>query len=330
MPNFFIFHFSFLIHIRTFVDSFNINQPMISLKEKWQQFCQWQRKPIQYKPLTDEKHVCLNCGQEFVGVYCPRCSQSSKVEKHISWSTISSGFLEAFNIEGRSFPRALWHLVCRPGYMIGDYISGHRQMSYPPLKMLVIIALCLVIVESLPEWLGWNDVTEVANADDTIERIAAWAENNPAWSTLALCSVLILPTWSLFRYAPRHSHHTLPEGFFIQVFMATLILLIFIISDISNWFMWLILFYYVVTYHQLFGYSLWGTFWRILVGMFEVIQLFIVAICLNEIKNAILNKPGSYSFGILLAVTAIFFLLGTGAAYIAHRINKRHIPTEQE
>lgn len=63
--------------------------------------------------------------------------------------------------------------------MIGDYISGHRQMSYPPLKMLIIVALFLVIIENLPEW-------------------------------------------SLFRYAPRHSYHTLPEGFFIQVFMATL------------------------------------------------------------------------------------------------------------
>ena len=301
------------------------NEPMISLKKKWQQFCQWQRKPVQYKPLTDEKHVCLNCGQEYVGEYCPRCSQSSKVDKQISWSTISSGFLEAFNIEGRSFPRALWHLICRPGYMIGDYISGHRQMSYPPFKMLIIVALCLVIVENLPEWMGWNDVTEVVNADDTIERIATWAGDNPAWATLALCSVLILPTWSLFRYSPRHSYHTLPEGFFIQVFMATLTLLIFIIDNISDWFMWLILFYYIVTYRQLFGYSLWGTLWRIFVMAFEVIDLLIVVICLNEVKNSILDKSGNTSLSTLTLVTIFFILLGATAAYIAHRINKRKL-----
>ena len=214
--------------------------------------------------------------------------------------------------------------------MIGDYISGHRQMSYPPLKMLVIVALFLVIVENLPEWMGWNDVTEVANADDTIERIAAWAENNPAWSTLALCSVLILPTWSLFRYAPRNSYHTIPEGFFIQVFMATLTLLIFIISDISDWFMWLILFYYIVTYLQLFGYGLWGTLWRILVVAFEVMDLLIVAVCLNEIKNAILHNPDNSSIGTFVIVAFSFFLLGAIVAFIAHRINKRNLPSEQE
>ena len=303
---------------------------MISLKEKWQQFCQWQRKPILYKPLTDEKHVCLNCGQEFAGDYCPRCSQSVKIDKKISWSTISNGFLEAFNIEGRSFPRALLHLICRPGYMIGDYISGHRQMSYPPLKMLVIIALCLVVVENLPEWIGWMEATKEVSSNGTINKLATWGDQNPAWATLAMCSVLILPTWSIFRYAPHHPYHTLPEGFFIQVFMATLTLLIFIISNISDWFMLLIIFYYIVTYRQLFGYKLWGTLWRILVVVFEVTDLLIVAVCLNEIKNTILNKPGSSPISTLLIVTGIFLLLGTGVAFIAHWINKRHMPSEQE
>ena len=302
---------------------------MTSLKEKWQQFCRWQRTPIQYKPLTDEKHVCLNCGQEFVGVYCPRCSQSSKVEKHISWSTISSGFLEAFNIEGRSFPRALWHLICRPGYMIGDYISGHRQMSYPPLKMLLIIALCLVFTESLPEWFGWGDPTPISSDDDIMEKIANWAADNPAWSTLALCSLLILPTWSLFRYAPCHTRHTLPEGFFIQVFMASLILLIFILGNISDWFLWLILLYYIVAYRQLFGYSLWGTVWRILVGTLEVIQLLIVVVCLNEIREAVLDKIDN-SVGILSTLTVLVLLLGAGTVYVAHRINKRPTPATQK
>ena len=306
------------------------NKPMISLKGKWQQFCRWQRNPIQYKPLTDEKHVCLNCGQEFKGDYCPRCSQSKNVDKKISWSTISSGFLEAFNIEGRSFPRALWHLICRPGYMIGDYISGHRQMSYPPLKMLIIVALFLVIIENLPEWIGWSEVMEEEASDGTIYQLAIWADQNPAWATLALCSLLILPTWSLFRYAPRHSYHTLPEGFFIQVFMATLTLLIFIISDISDWFMWLLLFYYLVAYRQLFGYSVWGTLWRIFVGMFEVVMLLFVVICLHEMRQAISGDPAHSSLGMLAIVTVFFFLLGVFAAFIAHRINKKNLPSPQE
>ncbi|MBO4551025.1 MAG: DUF3667 domain-containing protein, partial [Bacteroidaceae bacterium] len=182
---------------------------MKRVKEWWQRFCQWQREPLHYKPLTDEKHVCQNCGQEFVGDYCPRCSQSAKIREKIGWDTIGRSLMETFNIEARSLPRTLWYLLCRPGYLISDYISGHRQMSYPPLKMLVLVALCFVLIDNLPEWMGWQKATEAEATNDHIERIVAWAADNPGWTVLALCSLLILPTWSLFRYAPRHSHHTL-------------------------------------------------------------------------------------------------------------------------
>lgn len=52
------------------------------------------------------------------------------------------------------------------------------------------------------------------------------AKDNTAWSTLLYMAVFILPTWLFFRRAPRYPRHNLPEGFFIQVFMASLNLLI--------------------------------------------------------------------------------------------------------
>ncbi len=111
--------------------------------------------------------------------------------------------------------------------------------------------------------------------------------------------------------------------------MASLILLIFILGDISDWFLWLILFYYIVAYRQLFGYSLWGTVWRILVGTFEVIQLLIVVVCLNEIREAILDKIDN-SVGNLSTLTVLVLLLGAGTVYVAHRINKRPTPATQK
>ena len=85
----------------------------------------------------------------------------------------------------------------------------------------------------------------------------------------------ILPTWVLFRYAPRNTRHTLPQGFFIQVFLCVLnlvlsfiILLPFLLINYLVYFYvsWAILiFYYVIAYKQLFGYGIWGTLWRVLI-----------------------------------------------------------------
>ena len=301
---------------------------MKSLKEKWQQFRQWQREPLHYKQLTNKKRLCHNCGLKYVGDYCPRCSQSAKVGKKIGWETIRSGFMETFNIESRSLPRTLLHLLLRPGYLISDYISGRRQMSYPPLKMLVIVALCLVVTENLSNWIGGEEATHVVVAseggNDFLDKLGTWIEANPGWALLALNCLLILPTWLLFRYAPRHSHHTLPESFFIQVFMTILVLLMLILSYISDWLLLLVLFYYILTYCQLFGYGLWGTLWRMAVVMFEVFIIFIFLAMLGiGMKSTIFHELGGSSIGAVIAAMFFIFLIGAAVAFIAHVINKR-------
>lgn len=303
---------------------------MRSLKEKWEQFRLWQHKPLQYKQMTKKKHLCHNCGQRFVGNFCPRCSQSANVKSKIGWETISNSFMDAVGFNARSLPRTICHLFFRPGYLIGDYISGHRQMSYPPLKMLVFVALALVIAENIPGWMGCEEAAETVAQDDNIDKIANWAVENPAWSTLSLCSLLILPTWLLFRHAPRHPRHTLPEGFFIQVFMATLILLIILLSYISDRLLWLIPIYYVVAYRQLFGYGLWGTTWRCLVGLLEMMLTVVVAVCAVKVKSSVCNEPGSSPLGKTLIVALVFILLAAAVAAIAHLIDRRTSPMSQE
>lgn len=39
---------------------------------------------------------------------------------------------------------------------------------------------------------------------------------------LAMSVLAIVPTWVIFRNSPRNSHHTIPEGFFVQVLLQTL------------------------------------------------------------------------------------------------------------
>lgn len=46
----------------------------------------------------------------------------------------------------RSVLYSVWQLLFRTGYFIGDYISGRRQVSFPPVKMLFILAVAYAVI----------------------------------------------------------------------------------------------------------------------------------------------------------------------------------------
>ena len=39
----------------------------VTLKEKYYRFRDWQKRPHQVKPLTDEEHDCATCGTHYQG-----------------------------------------------------------------------------------------------------------------------------------------------------------------------------------------------------------------------------------------------------------------------
>ena len=59
---------------------------------------------------------------------------------------------------------------------------------------------------------------------------------------------------------PGYPRHTLSEGFFLQVFLSTLSLLLAFLDYFNENVIATI--YIVIAYHQLFGYNWWGTLWR--------------------------------------------------------------------
>lgn len=83
-----------------------------------------------YGPTRRQKstssHVCLHCNNEYVGDYCPVCGQRFDVER-FTWSYVYQNiFTGLFNL-GEGFLRTLVDLLYRPGYMIRDYLEGHRK-----------------------------------------------------------------------------------------------------------------------------------------------------------------------------------------------------------
>ena len=120
---------------------------MGSIVEKWREFCEWQQRPYQVAPMSEEHHCCHTCGQEFQGNYCPRCGQSAKIGRY-SFRKALLLFLDVWGLGNRGMFRTLRDLILRPGYMIRDYLSGMQMAYFPPFKLFFLLTTLSLVVES--------------------------------------------------------------------------------------------------------------------------------------------------------------------------------------
>lgn len=296
------------------------------MRNVFAKFRDWQRNPIRYEDVTGEElRQCRNCGRDFVGNYCPCCGQKAGVGR-LSWKTVSQGIMNVWGAGDRSMPYSLVQLLGRPGYLIGDYLDGKRQVCYPPFRMLLIVSVFYLIISNLMGEGGW--VKDDGGERDFlfVEIIDKWFVQNPGWGMVVFSTFLLLPTWVLFHFSPRHSKHTLPEGFFIQVFMSTINLMALGCWVLGAWCFVLIAVYYLVAYYQLFGYGVWGTIWRTLLCFFEgfFIMLFLAIIYEYSMTHAPLNANRTWGteLRILLAFLFLNILLMVGCYYFGKKSNK--------
>lgn len=238
----------------------------MNYKEQYRRFRAWQKRPRRYSNKKLENHSCNNCGHEFAGNYCPVCGQKASWGR-ITWDAVRENVMLLWGMESHSMPYTLFQLMLRPGYLIREYLRGQRQVSYPPVKMLFIVAVIFGIIRQLT---GGNSILSTVNLDGLKEKsvllytVISWLLENPGWFMLAMTSFFSIPSWFFFRFAPDYPRHTFPESVFIQVFLSSLMLICILLTNISSIFTLLIPFYYYLTYRQLFGYRFWGTAWRLL------------------------------------------------------------------
>ena len=239
----------------------------MSLKELYQRFRAWQVEPFRHEDAV-ERHTCANCNHSYEGDYCPVCGQKNDVGR-VSWKSVGQELIKIWGMESRSLLSSVLQLLGRPGYLIGDYISGRRQVCYSPVSMLFVMAVIVTIIVQLTGVKMVNVDAVETSAYPALARAVVWMVDHLGWGMLIFTTFLILPTWLLFRYAPRHTRHTLPEGIYIQLFLSTLVLLFFVLARaFTGRLLWLIPVYYCIAYRQLFGYGIWGTVWRTVLTWF--------------------------------------------------------------
>ena len=307
-----------------------------SLKQKYRRFKQWQREPLHYHDSGDT-HRCCNCGIEFQGNYCHSCGQKATMGA-ISWHNVWQGIADVWGLGGRSLPRSLWYLLCRPGYLMSDYINGKCQASFPPVKMMVIVSAIFVTLSWIMDYETFEQSSEPITSTGFYyyyDRFFQILENNIIWEVLFMLMFLIIPTWFVFRHSPRNPHHTLPQGFYIQVFIATQFMLIigtltfleeFLhhigINDIStNWIMIIFVPFMFIDYKQLFGYNWWGTLWRFGMMLALLLSFLRCSARLFWLAEGIKHKGDSPTT--LMVEMIIYFALLALLALATHLINRK-------
>ena len=290
------------------------------LKDYRNSYREWKRHPVKYE-YPGKKHRCDCCGEEHEGNFCPLCGQKA-THGPVTWNSVWTGVMEIWGLHSRSMPYTAWQLLFRPGHLMRDYVTGKRQVSFPPVKMLVLLG---VIVYLLGHLLSPKDYShEIAKITSTgplfyVSYAWNWLQAHNEWMMLVVFSTLILPTWIVFRHAPLLKRHTLPQGFFIQVFIANQSLVVEFIMLLMSIVLYcvpyrnlnivtavLLFIYLYIDYKQLFGYNWWGTAWRML--MVLVIIIMVVFNVGSAISVIVVKKE--IDVATILGLIAAFIVIG--------------------
>ena len=293
----------------------------MSLKSLYQRFRAWQLEPVTFKCTSEGEHTCLNCGHVFEGDFCPVCGQRFDVGP-ARWGSVIKDFMLMRGIGARGALSHLMQMLGRPGYLISDYIKGRRRVSSDPLTVLFFLAIFAILILNLAGKRGADETLMAAGSQGVVGFIVRWMSSHLEWAVIIETALLVFPTWLLFRFSPKHTQHTLPEGIYIQLFMGSLVLLFIVLRAlIGKWVAMLIPIYYFIAYRQFFGYGIWGTLWRTLLSIGIIFYFFGVAMMVStRISKEFWTEHTTWEF---LSMFVAFLLLGAGVLFLGYWISKR-------
>jgi hypothetical protein len=113
------------------------SEPPRPRKKRW-----WHRAPDTRK--TPDR-PCLNCGDETVGMFCPRCGQR-KVDVRVSLRRMMMEALEDQLSLNSTLPRTLGALVFRPGHLTREYVQGRIVRYIPPFRLYLVSSLLFFVI----------------------------------------------------------------------------------------------------------------------------------------------------------------------------------------
>lgn len=192
---------------------------------------------------TMDEVVCKNCSTTYHGRFCPVCGQSAGVGRLRIMQGISDLVGIFTNFESGFFHTCL-ELIYRPGYMIYDFIKGHRKEYIKPIQLLFLLTTILMIEHFLLYGTSFSAGSEL-NIDEEklglekgtlqqvvsiVESVTAWLIENKAVSSLLIVSLLVLPNKICFRKTEVGKSLNVSEHFFVMVYIACQVMMCMIVE----------------------------------------------------------------------------------------------------
>ena len=107
------------------------------------------KNDIQIETPTEVKTtVCLNCGTEFEGDFCPKCGQNAETGR-FTLSFIFGNLLAAVLGRDGGVAYTLKNLFSRPGKMIVEILNGKRRKYVSPFPMLFLALTVYILIFTL-------------------------------------------------------------------------------------------------------------------------------------------------------------------------------------
>lgn len=156
--------------------------------------------------IDETERKCINCGHHYTGRICPQCGQAGTWSRY-TWKQALLNLLDIWGLGNRPMFRTLRELFWRPGYMIRDYLDGHRQFYFPPFKLVAVAVVLLIFVGwltgihgfsplgLLTEITGLNEATDWEGVKSFIESQLASHNYNISSSLLSVLTTLAWFIW---------------------------------------------------------------------------------------------------------------------------------------
>jgi hypothetical protein len=99
---------------------------------------------VSHGKIRTEK-VCLNCGTETTGRFCPVCGQENIEPKQTVWHLINHFFSDLTHFDGKFFI-TVKDLFAKPGFLSREYMLGRRASYLDPIRMYIFTSAIFFLI----------------------------------------------------------------------------------------------------------------------------------------------------------------------------------------
>ena len=100
--------------------------------------------PVSHSKIRSEK-ICLNCGTETTGRYCPACGQENIEPKQSVWHLITHFFSDITHFDGKFFV-TVKDLFVKPGFLSREICRGRRVSYLDPIRMYIFTSAIFFLI----------------------------------------------------------------------------------------------------------------------------------------------------------------------------------------